>query len=1105
MMKKRVFSEKFIHSVLKKLSYAVCLLFMMGVSMSMSQVFAGIGEPGMVTQQITITGTVTDEAGEPIPGASVIIKGTSTGTVTGINGRYSINVTGRDAVLQFSFLGYATAEQLVGDRQQINVILKEKEISIDEVVVVGYYNQNLRDVSTAVSKVNIKALENVSATSLTTLLAGQAPGLQTVIRGGIPGMGGSGMVIRGNTSLSSDDGVNGLSNPLYIVDGIPMSLQDLAGFDVSQNDFLSSLNPDEIASISILKDAAATAIYGSRGANGVIILKTKRGTSGKARITGRATFGIVSTPPRLDVYIGEAERQAKLGYIQKTMVNLFGERAWIDVRNGMEVMGYLLPSVLTDKYNPYFNNAYDYQDLFYQSGLSQDYSLSMDGGSENNNYRVGVGFRDETGVLVGYGLSRVTLNASLLNNITRGIKNEFILRYGFTNRRGGLNNYMKGIPTNPSDMLSSLYYRTPEELKLLSGGLGDAYNKNASHDVSFSETLTVNFLNDFVWENLLGSSIRFSSNDYFIPSTARPNNESYARSASGLGTTVTGHSLLKYNRTFNEDHQLFALAAVELNTDVRQYSDFEAENGSSDYLKIIKGYKKEDIYGSSDIMKSNMLSYFGQIAYGYKDNRYYISATLRRDGSSEFGANNKWATFPSLMGYWAFSKEPWMQNTSGWLNFGKIRASFGTSGEIPHNPTLQYNSLISIENIGAGMNDIYRNKMDVKTYGGKNLVISQFNQVPNKSLSWAKAKEVNYGIDLEMFNNRLFINADFYSKYNSGMIFDSFLAPYVGYSEIKSNLVDMIINGFEIGATAYLFPRSNNFQWEWTLNLAKSNAMVAKLGNGGRDYITQDNSGINEYAFVVGRPAFQYYMHEYLGVLHDVKDLPVNPMTGRPLSIYGDMGLALNRQGEYFPGMALFTDVNGDYRISGAGSAEDKKIIENKSPEPKMAGGLHTTIRYNGLSLRVQSSFAFGHYIYNTTLQQQLSKFDDCANFYVGALYKFDESKFWQKPGDDAYYPMIYVAYSDGGGANNFRKSSMFLEKGDYWNIENITLSYTVPQKLLSRLQLKGLNVYTTAQDVLMWKKSGVFDPRRIQKTGYYNGESYPMSRSFILGLQLQF
>jgi iron complex outermembrane receptor protein len=875
-----------------------------------------------------------------------------------------------------------------------------------------------------------------------------------------------------------------------------MSLTDLAGFDVSQNDFLSSLNPDDIASISILKDAAATAIYGSRGANGVIILKSKKGVTGKARISGRANWGVIETPPRLDVYIGEAEREAKLGYIQRTMETFFGEKAWVDIRNGLEVMGYLLPAILTDKYNPYFNNAIDYQDLFYRSGFSQDYSMSLEGGSENNNYRVGVGYRDETGVLNGYGLSRVTLNASLVSAITPRIQNEFIMRYGYTNRKGGLNSYMRGMPTNPQNMLTSLLYRSQEELDMISGQLDNTFNKNDSHDVSFSEKVTAKLTENITWENNLGVSTRFGFNDYFIPSTSMENGKSYARSASSSGSGIVGNSLLKYNRTFNEDHQLFAFAGFEFLSNTSKATDLEVENGSSDFLKVIQGFKKEDILNfSSFIEKNNMLSYFGNLAYGYKDNRYYIQTTLRRDGAAEFGANNKWATFPSVMAYWAFSKEPWLQNASNWLSFGKIRISLGTSGEVPHNPILQYNSLVSITNIGAGMNNINANRMEVKTYGDENLVVPDFNQVPNRNLTWAKTKEINYGIDLELFNNRLFINADMYSKYNSGMIFSSNLAPFVGYNRIASNLVDMIINGFEIGTSAYLFPRSSDFQWEWTLNLAKSNAMVAKLGNGGRDYIS------GNYAFVVGRPAFQYYMHEYLGVVQSVDDLPVNPMTGQPLTIYGDMGLALNMQGKYFPGMSLFTDHNGDYHIDD----NDRKIIDNKSPEPKIAGGLHTTVRYKGLSLRAQSSFAFGHYIFNTNLQSQLSKFDDVVRFYSQALYKFDDSKFWQKPGDTAYYPMIYVAYSDGGGANSFRQSSMFLEKGDYWNIDNITLSYTIPKQYLSMMHLKGLNVYATGQNVFMYKKSGVFDPRQITKTGFYNGEAYPVSRSYVLGLQVQF
>jgi hypothetical protein len=323
----------------------------------------------------------------------------------------------------------------------------------------------------------------------------------------------------------------------------------------------------------------------------------------------------------------------------------------------------------------------------------------------------------------------------------------------------------------------------------------------------------------------------------------------------------------------------------------------------------------------------------------------------------------------------------------------------------------------------------------------------------------------------------------------------------MGYNSIRSNLVDMISNGFELGITGYIFPRENAFQWDWTLNLARNKTTIAKLGNGGRDYINGD------YAFVLGQPAFQYYTYEYLGPLQNVDDLPVNPATGEPVRYYGaDAGLALNQQGKIYPGMPVFTDVNGDYLVDGDDYGLDKKIIPGKSPEPKIQGGLHTHIKYKNFNLRVQSSFAFGHYIFNTSLQQMLSQYDDNTRFFTNALYDFSGSvKFWEKPGDDAYYPMRYISYSDGGSARSFRPSSMFIEKGDYWSIDNVTLSYNIPARFSKRIGLRGMNVYTTVRNVWIWKASSVPDPRVVTKTGYYNGQGYPINRSAALGINIQF
>lgn len=1049
------------------------------------------------SETITVKGHVKDEHEDSLIGVTVKVKGTQKGVTTNSNGFFEITFQ-KSSTLVFSSVGFLSREVFVREsNSNLLVTLKEDVSVLSDIVVTGYSSQSKRDISASVAKIDMSIFEDNTSSSMLNLLAGQVAGMQTITRGGTPGAGGGGIVIRGNTSLSADNGLSGISNPLYIVDGVPMSLQDIAGFDVSQNDFLASLNPNDIQSIDILKDAAATSIYGSRGANGVIIITTKRGITGKARLTGSITTGVTMQPEKMKVFIGEAERQEKLRLWEKSFTTLFGEgNPWIDVRNGLEIMGYIQPSVLTDKYNPFFNNAYDYQDMFYQNGLSQNYNLSVEGGREENSYRISLDHYNEKGVLVGYGFNRTTLTTSLVNNITSKIKNDFLVRYSFLDRQGGLNDYMRALPTSPTQLPSSLYYRTDEELDLLSGQLGKSYNKNETHNFSFSESLKINFTDNLSLNTQASVSLMFANNNYFIPSTARADRKAYGQSRASNNSIINSNSVLNYMNNFG-DHSLIGLLGIEVNMDRQQQSWIIGENGTSDYLKVIQGYQKEFIDGYSDIIKTNMLSYFGLLSYGYKMNRYKIEAVLRRDASSRFGINNRWATFPSVKVHWIFSNEPWIKDyTAQWFDFGKIRVSYGSSGSIANDPLLQYNSFITPKNIGVGMNDIYSNKIDTKTYGGKSVLISDFNKVANRNLSWSKSNEINYGLDLEFFDRRVVFTGDIYSRYISGLIYRSELPSHIGFNSLESNLVDMLSNGFELSLTTYLFPHNKDFQWSWTVNFSNNSTVIAKLGNGGRDYIN------GQYAFVAGRPAFQYFMHEYLGALDNFDDLPVNPMDGKALQYnWSDAGLALGLQGRIFPGMPIFTDVNGDYQV---GYDEDKKIIENKSPEPKLLGGLHTNIRYKNLSLRAQSSFAFGHWIYNTTLNEQLSIFDSEA-YFTSALYKFDENMFWQKPGDGSYYPMMYITYWDGGSSRVFRQSSMFLEKGDYWSLDNVTLSYNIPTKVISFLNLNRMNFYATANNVIMLKKSGVLDPRMVSKTGFYNGNGYPISRSFIFGLQFQF
>lgn len=1050
-------------------------------------------------QSRIISGEVTDTLNStPVIGATVKVKGTKTGTTTDANGNFSITAPDT-GTLVISSIGYATREIPIDHRISIRVKLETGNSNLSQVVVVGYKSVTERNLSGAVSSVNMAELKDIPSASLLSLLAGKVPGMQAVMRTGLPGGASGGLVIRGNTNLSAADDASGLSNPLYIVDGVPISLADLAGFDVTQNDFFATLNPNDIASITVLKDAAATAIYGARGANGVIIISTKQGYKGTTRFTFSDAQGVNFQPPKLPVYIGAAERAEKLNLYQQSLTALFGNQAWVDVRNGLEVMGYMLPPVLTDYNNPAFNNAYDYQKMFYQNGLTQQYNLDMEGGNEKNSFRVGLGYYKEKGVLVGFDFSRYTLNASLVTDLPKNLRNTLSIRFTYLNRLGGQTDNMRSFPTSPTQLPSSLYYRTPQELKLMTGQLGDTYQSNRTYLASVSEDLRIPVTKDISWDNQGSMSANFGSADYFVPSTASQDQLSHSNAATSGNFTVNGHSTLNYYHKVG-DHEITALAGTEINMDQQSLVNLNGDGGLSDYIKVVQGFKKGNIYGTSDIVKTNMLSYFGDLSYGYKD-RYNIEGVLRRDASSRFGENNKWATFPSVKTYWIFSDEPWFKPIKPILSFAKLRLSYGVSGNVDSDPLLQYNSLITTSNIGAGMNDIYADKMNVGTYGGQGVVIPDFNKIANKTLSWTKSSEIDYGLDLQLFNHRIYITADAYSRYIKGSVFTSQLAPFMGYNSIRSNLVDMISNGWELNLTGYLFPRDNNFQWDWTLNLSQNRTVIAKLGNGGRDYIS------GNYAFIEGQPAFQYYTYDYLGPLQKLSDLPVNPMTGQPVQYYGsDAGLALNEQGKIFPGMPLFKDVNGDYLIDGGDYGNDKMIIQGKSPEPKIMGGLNTNIKYKNISLRIESSFAFGFYVFNTSLQQMLSQYDDNVAFFTQALYKLPASmSFWQKPGDNAYYPMRYITYSDGGSARSFRESSMFIERGDYWSIDNATLSYNIPQRFLRKIRLRQLNLYTTVRNAFMWKASIVPDPREVTKTGYYNGQGYPISRSMVLGVNINF
>ena len=405
-----------------------------------------------------VSGEVKDSKGMTLPGVTVIIKGTTVGVATDINGKYAITLTGiPDPVLIFSSVGMKSKEVKVGTNEVINVVLEEDTQVLEEVVVAGYQTVHKRNVTGSISRVSGETLADIPAASVSEMLSGKVVGLQSLNTGGGPGSKNA-LVIRGNTVMSGNLGeANEFSDPLYVIDGVPTDLQSLAGYDVTNSDYLASLNPDDIESIDILKDASAAAIYGSRGANGVIIIKTKGGRPGKLQVTAKATMGVNLRPALKGVMVGSAERNEKLRLINSSW-------KYTDIQQS-------LPMLLTDSLNPAFNNNIDYQGMFYQTGITQDYSVSLDGGTEELSYRLSLGYYNEKGIVKGNGMDRFSLSLNLTQHPFKALRNQTVIRLSYNDRQTGTGDSdgHNTFPMDLKDMRSSLFYLSDDQRDYLEG------------------------------------------------------------------------------------------------------------------------------------------------------------------------------------------------------------------------------------------------------------------------------------------------------------------------------------------------------------------------------------------------------------------------------------------------------------------------------------------------------------------------------------------------------------------------------------------------------------------------------------------------------------
>lgn len=1043
-----------------------------------------------VAQDITITGKVTGELGENLAGATVKIKGSNKVVSTGQDGSFSISVKETD-VLVVSFVGYIAKEVAVGSQKEIKIRLKPEQNELSDIVVIGYQKAHKKNVNAAVSSISSKQLESIPVLSVSSLIASLSTGVQTPTQSGAPGGRGS-VVIRGNSNMSGSVDGTGYSNPLYVIDGVQTSLEDLAGYNTSNTDFLASLNPNDIESIDMLKDASAAAIYGSRGANGVIIITTKKGTAlDKPEFNFSMSTGISPIPELVPMLVGGAERKAKM-----SMIDTWWKSQYVQ---GREV-----PMVLSDSLNPAFNNNVDYQGMFYRTGVTQKYNLSMRGGSEASNYRVSLGYDNAEGVIQNSGFKRYTLATNLNSKVGKSFENQIRVNLTLTDNQtgqgnpyGGHFNFNSTLPTDPANLNSSLFFISEAKKQAIKGQLSEKLNTDESIQATVSNFSRFNISDALTFNTQFNFVYSTEKKNFYEPSILREEGDGFASYALYTRKNLSSDIYLSYYKTV-KDHTFTGILGTK--TDYNKYEDMaiSAQGFGSDAIQVINDrYTKEQLNGYTSIESNALLSYFGRFGYRFKE-RYMIDGSYSIDGSSRFGKDVRWAKFPSVSVGWIFSDEPFIKRTiPSIISYGKLRASYGVNGKQFDANFLRYGSY----NLGYGGNTYWSNQMNVASYGGVTGVVPNYNAIGNSKLSWENSKQWDLGVDLDLFNNRVNVTFDAYNKKTDKLFFDILFPAYSGYNSAKANVAGVMNYGWESMIKWQVFPRINDWNLELTAGFSQNKNYVTKLPNGNKDYYGEDSS-YRGFGYVVGLPLNLPVLFKNEYILDDLSQLPTNPYTGEPLK--GKAAWAT-----IAPGFPIWKDYNGDYLLDEQG---DLKLDTKFKPTPDIIGSFNVNVKYKGWYLQAYSQFSFGSDIMNSVLNSYMDAYDRGGTSWAEqGLADLSNLSFWQKPGDGAAgvrFPAIYPSTTGLPSYYRFRGAqSLWIESGDFWKISNASIGYTFDKNsILDRLHLSRVRLYGSILNPYQWQRSKtVSDASQVDEHGYTYGNGYPQAKTISFGLDVKF
>ena len=974
-------------------------------------------------QQHSVKGTVTDQNGLPVIGMAVMEQGTTNGVVTDENGEYSITVSGPDVTLEFYSLGYETVTEAVRGRAVIDVVSGEEATALEGAVAIGYGTVKKQDLTTAVSVVSNEDMKLRPVSEASGFIQGKVAGVQVQQTSGLPG-GGMTVRIRGASSIASSN------DPLYVVDGVPVGEGNYA---------IAYLSPNDIESMSILKDASSAAIYGSRAANGVVLITTKQGK--------------VSRGPQINFsgYVG-------LSNVAKTY-DVLNVEQYKDLMD--EIGAVTLPDGLKDE-TDWFKETY-------QTGVSQNYQLSVSNGNDKLRYYLGGGYTDEQGIIdVAYNRRynfKASVDSDLFDWISVGTnmayssyKSNGIISGTGSNRAGVVLSVIN-TPTyakvwdeeNPNWYWTNFYganLTTPAENMARTEN-----NYNQTDRLLLTGYATIKFTKNLNFKSTVTMDRRWTHDYSFLD----PIHTSYGRTQHGEASSTRADdmrmvydNILTYNNSWNGVHNFEAVGGTSATT-----SRWENLSGSRNYFSTeynnviwgLNGGNKGGLRGQSQgYAEWAIMSYLARVSYNY-DSKYYITANIRADGSSKLAPGNKWGYFPSVSAAWRISAEPWMEDIS-WISDLKLRAGWGQSGNQSGLADYAWVQEYST-NYYDWTDEDYADA--APTLGGKS-------NIGNKDLTWETTTQTNVGIDFAILDNRVTFTLDGYYKYTKDMLMNVPL-PSPNPS-IYRNEGEMSNWGLEFAVSSVNIDRPD-FTWNTDFNISMNRNRLEKLQLQQVYYYTKTSEALSEYVvrMTPGQPLSMFWGYNALGV---------DPETG----------------------MVIYEDINGDGKINSS----DKQYIGNANP--LFTFGMTNTLSWKGFNLSFLITGSVGNDIYNASKIEMIG-------MYNGSNQITDVLRRWRVPGQVTDIPKA-------GELDNLRASTRWVEDGSYLKIKNITLSYDFSGPWLKeKLNISRIQPYITLDNMITFTNYSGYDPEMSQYTSAtsmgIDWGTYPNVKTVTFGVNVDF